>query len=221
MRRERRKKSHWKAVGIVIAFLTVISVSFYIGARYAASPQNQNLSSRISSHSLIKSTKQSEPGKSEKSSTSTPSKASEQPEKEQDTASLAHSYIIGKGFSVVPELYDGENVNQAMAENKAPQNSVHDGALYGYFKDANSARLTGLGAHVGSYSANYTVDNHNIVLTLSNSAVPPKVIPYTLNADGTVLLKNLNTNFDGHTLTSKVNFDDQARAYVDQKQTQN
>ncbi|QVI33972.1 hypothetical protein KG086_09200 [Lacticaseibacillus chiayiensis] len=219
MRRERRKKSNWKTVGIVIAFLIVISASFYIGSRYAAS--NQNHSSRSSSNPAIKSSQQSKQINSESFTTSSSSKASQQQEQGQDPASLAHSYIIGKGFSIVPELYDGENVNQAMTENKAPQNSVHDGVLYGYFKDANTVRLTGLGAYVGSYSANYTVDNHNIVLTLSNSAVPTKVIPYTLNADGTVLLKSFSTDFDGHTLTNKVNFDDQAKAYVDQKQTQN
>ncbi|MDG3060944.1 hypothetical protein KTT66_13065 [Lacticaseibacillus casei] len=221
MRRERRKKSHWKTVGIVIVLLTIIGASFYVGSRYATSIQNQSQISRASSQSSTKSSQQSKQSKPESFTTSSPSKASQQQVQDQDPVSLAHSYIIGKGFSIVPELYDGEDVNQAMTENKAPQNSVHDGVLYGYFKDANTARLTGLGAYVGSYSANYTVDNHNIVLKLSNSAVPTKVIPYTLNVDGTVLLKAFSTDFEGHTLTSKVNFDEQARAYVDQKQAQN
>lgn len=221
MRRERRKKSHWKTVGIVMALLTIIGASFYVGSRYAASTQKQSQSSRTSSHSSIKSSQQSKQSKSESLTTSTPSKASEQQEKEQDPASLVHSYIIGKGFSITPKLYDGENIDQAMNENKAPQNSVHDGALYGYFKDANTARLTGLGTYVGSWSVNYTVDNQSITLTTSNNSVPSKVIQYTRNADGTVVLKDFSTDFDGHTLTSSVNFDEQARVYVDQKQTQN
>lgn len=220
MRQVRRKNKRYRvSFMIAAAFLIVISVSFYFSTRHTAFRQSQH--SETSSQTSIRSTQQSKQPNSEESLTSNPPKASEQQEHEQNPASLAHSYIIGKGFSIVPEFYDGENIDQAMTENKAPQNSVHDGVLYGYFKDADTARLTGLGAYVGSYSANYTVDNHNIFLTLNNSAVPTKVIPYTLNADGTVLLKALNTNFDGHTLTSKVNFDDQAKAYVDQKQTQN
>lgn len=48
---------------------------------------------------------------------------------ESNTIKTAQKQLMGKRFFMVPALYDGEDANQAMEENKAPQNLMHDGGV--------------------------------------------------------------------------------------------
>lgn len=105
----------------------------------------------------------------------------------------AQNQIIGKTYSVVPSLYDGEDVNQAMAENKAPQNLFHDGAQIITFTNDTTAHIQLNGAYRPDYDAGYTLSE----TTLS---IGQHAIPYTY-ANDTMTFNPWTTTLDGHTVT--------------------
>ncbi|MCX2455317.1 hypothetical protein [Lacticaseibacillus nasuensis] len=51
------------------------------------------------------------------------------------------SYLAGTGFSLTPIKYNGEDIDQAMNENKAPQNSVSDNFSTGNFTADGTAQV--------------------------------------------------------------------------------
>lgn len=61
--------------------------------------------------------------------------------------------LIGTKFLISPIKYNGQDTNSAMDQNKAPQNTFHDGALEGQFISSKSVTLK----HLGSYNPTSTV----------------------------------------------------------------
>lgn len=121
--------------------------------------------------------------------------------------------IAGKSFDIAPVLYDGEDVDKAMNENKAPQNLVHDGVAKGYFYDSSTVHLTGLGTYSGEYSNPYTINNK----TINIGSQDYKNIPYSLNGNS-ISFQNWQTKTsDGHTITWQMKWDNNAQSYVDSK----
>lgn len=110
-----------------------------------------------------------------------------------DLIAAAQNQIIGKTYSVVPSLYDGEDVNQAMAENKVPQNLFHDGAQIITFTNDTTAHIQLNGAYRPDYDAGYTLSE----TTLS---IGQHAIPYTY-ANDTMTFNPWTTTLDGHTVT--------------------
>ncbi|NVY96094.1 hypothetical protein HU830_02705 [Lactobacillus sp. DCY120] len=77
-------------------------------------------------------TPQEKPAQEDSATTSAPKESRDRPST-QSTAVIES--LVGMGFRITPTLYDNLSVNQAMDENKAPQNLVHDGVTVGYFQD--------------------------------------------------------------------------------------
>ncbi|WP_252898849.1 hypothetical protein [Secundilactobacillus odoratitofui] len=53
--------------------------------------------------------------------------------------------LTSQDYMIMPVLYNGEDVNQAMSKQKAPQNTAHDYAISVHFENNGTAELTHLG----------------------------------------------------------------------------
>lgn len=53
--------------------------------------------------------------------------------------------LTSQDYMIMPVLYNGEDVNQAMSKQKAPQNTAHDYAISVHFENNGIAELTHLG----------------------------------------------------------------------------
>ncbi|VDK14340.1 hypothetical protein OAL24_01151 [Oenococcus sicerae] len=122
--------------------------------------------------------------------------------------------ITGKGFDITPILYDGEDVDKAMNENKALQNTVHDNFIVGYFQNATTARVASMGV---AYSEPYSLSDHYISIGSQDF----KNIPYSLNGNTVTFSTWQTQTSDGHTITWKMAWDSDARDIVGAKTTQN
>lgn len=109
---------------------------------------------------------------------------------------VATEQLIGKKYSIIPKLYDGIDSTQAMEENKAPQNLVHDGASMITFKNNTTVYVELAGTYRPNHDEPYTITNDTITIN-NNSA---RVIPYSLS-NGTITLNSWTSNMDGHTVT--------------------
>lgn len=109
------------------------------------------------------------------------------------TINEVKSQLIGKTFSVQPILYDGIDAEQAMNENKAPQNLIHDGVQTITFTDDASIHIELLGTYRPDYDDTYSVSAETI--NLKNYS-----IPYIFN-NGNLSFKTWTTDIDGHTIT--------------------
>lgn len=126
--------------------------------------------------------------------------------------------LLHRGFSLSPHLYNGEEVDRAMDEQKAPQNTVHDGVLLGYFNSASTTRLTGLGSYVGAWDGTYQVTATRLIFFSRGKVVHS--FPYTLR-DGVLTIKDDRmTDAHGNVLTTQFAFDDDAQALTDGKVAQ-
>lgn len=115
--------------------------------------------------------------------------------------------LIGQGFVIMPKLYDGENVDQAMAEDKAPQNTVHDGYSYLVFSNDTTLQRTKNG-YIKVENLPYTVTEQTI--NISNYYK----IPYSLT-NGTLSFKPVNNQVQGHTYTFEFKPDSSAQQMLD------
>ncbi|WP_208422249.1 hypothetical protein [Latilactobacillus fragifolii] len=119
---------------------------------------------------------------------------------------------IGTGFQLMPILYNGEDVEQAMNKNVAPQNLVHDNFMIGYLKDNKIARVSSIGA---AYNQNYEITDS--ILTIGDHQ-----FKYQINDDQTVSFENEEKSYpDGSTVTWQLTKEQNARQTVDSKPTQN
>lgn len=109
---------------------------------------------------------------------------------------IAAAYLQGKAFSFMPVLYNGIPVDKAMNNPKTPQNLVHDGYQYGYFKNGNTVRMTGLGNYVGVSSRSYSLDNHYLTIWGNK-------IPYSVNG-GRVNFGTWKISWGSATVTMKM-----------------
>lgn len=112
---------------------------------------------------------------------------------ESNTINTAQKQLIGKRFFMVPSLYDGEDAAQAMAENKAPQNLIHDGATTFSFTNDSTVHVELLGTYRPDYDTSYTLTDNMIIIQQRN-------IPYSVK-NGIVSFDDWTTELDGHTIT--------------------
>lgn len=131
---------------------------------------------------------------------------------------VVQQLLLHRGFSLSPHLYNGEDVDKAMDEQKAPQNTVHDGVLLGYCKTATTTRLTGLGSYVGAWAGTYQVTEDRISFSSGGKVVHS--FPYTLT-DGVLTIKDAQTTDpQGNVITTQFAFDEDAQALTDGKASQ-
>lgn len=112
---------------------------------------------------------------------------------EPDNIAIAQQQLVGKSFSLMPSLYDGQAVDQAMAEQKAPQSLVHDGGSIVSFTDDSTAHIELAGAYRPDFDDSYTLTNDT--LTVNN-----QTIPYSIN-NGVITFDSWTTESNGHTIT--------------------
>lgn len=110
-----------------------------------------------------------------------------------NTISTAQQQLIGKRFFMVPSLYDGEDANQAMEENKAPQNLIHDGAVNFSFTNASTVHVELAGTYRPDYDTSYTLTNNLLIIQHRN-------IPYSIK-NGLISFDSWETDMNGHTIT--------------------
>ncbi|MFC6293943.1 hypothetical protein ACFQH1_01660 [Lactiplantibacillus daoliensis] len=115
--------------------------------------------------------------------------------------------LIGKSFTITPTQFDGEDVDQAMDEQKAPQNTVHDGIGFINFDNDTTASSVMLGS-VNVATNFYTISDHLI-------KVANYEIPYTLTNDS-LNFNNWQTESGGHTITWTCKLDPGAKSKIDQ-----
>lgn len=161
---------------------------------------SKNSSSKVSGSKGLSATTQSvqkaSANSTRKSVSSSSSAASSSQKKTDDNASVVKQYLAGKGFQIAPVLYNGENVDQAMEEQKAPQNTVHDYVVFLYFNDASTATTK----HIGQITPNST----GYSISDSVITVGEYQIPYSIN-DGTVTFSQWNADDgNGGTLTYRI-----------------
>ncbi len=115
----------------------------------------------------------------------------------QSSQATVQTDLTGIGFQIMPVRFNGEDVTQAMEENKAPQNTVHDGAQLGYFKNATQARLSGLARYFYARTDTYAVRQD--ILYLGSWRIPLSI------ANGIIQATQWDTkDLDGNTITWKI-----------------
>lgn len=118
-----------------------------------------------------------------------------------NTAVSAAQELVGHSYNIEPMLYDGENSDQAMDDNKAPQNLIHDYTILVRFDSASSATTKHLGTYNPSNSSSYSIKDNTISIADFN-------IPFTSDGNSISFGTWTSTDSDGHTITWKVNPDD-------------
>lgn len=117
--------------------------------------------------------------------------------------------LTGYAFEITPILFNGQDVAAAMDSGKAPQNLIHDGVMLGYFKDAHTARVSGLPGYFFVHSEVYSADGQYI--NFSNWQ-----IPYSIK-NGNLQTKTwIDTDNDGNQITWQLKNYPQARTEVEQ-----
>ncbi|WP_125710647.1 hypothetical protein [Lacticaseibacillus porcinae] len=188
-----KHKRIWVVIGILLPIILVIGglVYAYSGTDDAGDHQ-QTSASQVSSKTSSKKTRST----STSSSATSSSSSSTQPD------------LTGLGFQIMPVLFNGEGVDQAMAENKAPQNTVHDGVMLGYFINQTQARVSGLARYMYAHTIGYSVNGQ--VLAMNGWQIPLTVTDGQLQ---TVQWQAQDSQ--GNTLTWKLDALDDAQTEVD------
>lgn len=112
---------------------------------------------------------------------------------ESNTINIAQKQLMGKRFFMVPALYDGEDANQAMEENKAPQNLMHDGGVVFSFTNDTTVHVELAGTYRPDYDTTYNLTDNKIIIEDRN-------IPYAIT-NGLISFDSWETELNGHTIT--------------------
>lgn len=188
----RKHKYWWIITGLVLVTLLVGGYFLF----YEPSTHNADSSKSTSTMSR----KSSDPS-SKKNSTSSAKSSS---------TAVTSSDLVGLSFSLMPVLYNGEDVNTAMDANRAPQNTFHDNARIGYFKSASNAFVGGVSAIFYAHDMNYSVssgylkiDNKRFKLELSN---------------GNLVTQRYDQSYsDGNVITWELKSDPEAKSLLDER----
>ena len=112
---------------------------------------------------------------------------------ESNTIKTAQKQLMGKRFFMVPALYDDEDANQAMEENKAPQNLMHDGGVVFSFTNDTTVHVELAGTYRPDYDTTYKLTDNKIIIEDRN-------IPYAIT-NGLISFDSWETELNGHTIT--------------------
>jgi hypothetical protein len=184
-----KHKRIWVVIGILLPIILVVGglVYAYSGTDDAGD-HKQSSSSKVSSKASH--------------STSTTSSATS------SSTSSTQLDLAGLGFQISPVLFNGEPVDQAMADNKAPQNTVHDGVMLGYFINQTQARVSGLARYMYAHTIGYSVNGKML-------AMNGWQIPLTVTDGQLQTVQWQAQDSQGNTLTWKLDALDDAHNEVD------
>ncbi|WP_241699117.1 hypothetical protein [Vagococcus sp. CY53-2] len=113
--------------------------------------------------------------------------------KSNDDLNITKKQLIGKTYIIKPILYDGIDVEQAMNNNKAPQNLIHDGVQIITFKDNSTVHIELAGTYRPDYDESYSLSPNTI-------NIKDYYIPYKYNY-GNISFDTWTTDTKGHTIT--------------------
>ncbi|WP_427813459.1 hypothetical protein ACQKTA_08755 [Enterococcus sp. 22-H-5-01] len=177
-----------------IFFVGVLLTSLLIlGACQKNETQTAASTSRSSSVKKESNTSATTSSTEVNTSSSQSSAVKESEENATDVKSDAQKQLIGKSFLIRPTLYDGEDAAQAMDENKAPQNLIHDGSLTVRFMNETTVHIKLLGTYRPDFDTQYTLTDKQLI-------VSQHTIPYSID-NGVIAFGTWTTDMDGHTVT--------------------
>lgn len=180
-------------------------------------PQKPTATSKSRPNTQHYTNKKSQKSTVTKASNSTASTISSQPhpskvksrKKSLSNRTIAQQLLQNKGYKIEPVLYDDEPIDQAMANDKAPQNAVHDNMSFVYFKNPSLIQRTLLGAYNPSFQEHYSLSNTELIIT-------PNHIPYHIE-NHRMIFTTWNIKSDGHTTTFKFKEYPDAKQMIDSK----
>lgn len=169
----RGKQSGRRRIVIILEVMVpIVLIAGGLAYAYSGSEhkptQSQSLSSQKAKTTAKQTSKTNKSSVNSRPSTSSSSQETTAPD------------LTGIGFQIMPVLFNGEDVNTAMNENKAPQNTVHDGAQLGYFSSRTQARVSGIAGYMYAHTVSYGIDGDtlafngwNIPLNVVNGEIQP------------------------------------------------
>ncbi|WP_127850207.1 hypothetical protein [Lacticaseibacillus hulanensis] len=182
-----KHKRAW-IVAMVAALIVVVVVVSVVTLRHKDPGQATSATEKVRSSKKV-----SKSHSSKKSAKVQPSKASHSSAKEASSSSSKSQSLVGLEFSASPVLYNGEDVDKAMDENRAPQNTVHDSFFEGYFKSSNIVRTGTSSMYVYPTDEHYYAANGYIHLrdwripyTIVNGRLETKQWTSTDNTGATI-----------------------------------
>lgn len=176
--------------------------------QYSSSDKDSQKSNTLSSNTAQQS---SHPYSSESSLSSSTAKISSSETSSTTNNTTTVKRFLQNGFEITPILYNGEDVNKAMNEGKAPQNTVHDGFVLGYLKDDSIARLSSMGA---AYNQPYKISEST--LTIGDFQ-----FNYSKNGNSVTFDTYKKSYSDGSTITWQLSSDPGVKDSVDSASVQN
>lgn len=192
--------------------LIIVLVFFVAWHGYKAATSKNNLipaSSKLSSSSS--SISNSDDSSEEKSSTESNTDTTDESSSESSSSKVSSSssdngvskvarQLVGKSFTIVPIKYDGVDIDKAMDDNKAPQNTVHDSHIDGTFLSSSEMRYR-IGIDPSKYfKGKVSVLENSIQLDTVNKNFD---VSYVME-NNQVVPSTWNETVDGHTVTMQM-----------------
>lgn len=191
------KRSHHKRLWLIIGILLpIILIAGGLAYAYSGTDDGGEQAATSSSKVSTKASSKTSRSTSKSSSTTSSSATSSAPD------------LVGLGFQIMPVLFNGEAVDQAMSENKAPQNLFHDGVMLGYFTNQTQARVSGMARYLYAHTIGYSVNGK--VLAMNGWQIPITVTDQQLQP-----VKWEASDQDGNTITWKLEPLDDAKTEVE------
>lgn len=166
-------------------------------AKHTDSSQQSTSSKVVSSKKASQQTASSQSSSSSTSSTSSTaaSTSSSSSMAVADNSSTVKQFVAGQDFKIEPVLYNGESVNKAMDQQKAPQNTVHDYTVLVNFDQASKVTTQYIG-EMRPEHRRYTVSNNTLTLGKYH-------IPFSTNGKTVTFLPWKASDGQGGTITYK------------------
>lgn len=181
-----------KKLIIPVALLSVFLLAGCGNQSAKSSESSQKTSSSKVASSKQSSQKATQSSQSSSSSvSSSSSSASSQATSSEST--IVTQFVTGRSFTIQPQLYNGEPVDKAMDEQKAPQNIVHDYTVSVNFDRSSQALLKYI-LEVHPRHVSYTANKG--ILKIGKYS-----IPYTLNGHSVTFLPWKESDGQGGTIT--------------------
>lgn len=184
-------KRLWWIIGIL---LPIILIAGGLAYAYSGTDDGGEQKATSTSKASMKSSSQASRTTSKSSSTT--------------SSSTAAPDLVGLGFQIMPILFNGEAVDQAMNENKAPQNLFHDGVMLGYFTNQTQARVSGMARYLYAHTIGYSVNGK--VLAMNGWQIPLSVSDQQIQP-----VQWQAPDQDGNTITWKLEPLDNAKTEVE------
>lgn len=180
--------------------VSLLSVLLLVGCgnrgSKSSADNSKSSSSKVVSSKNVSKIKQNSTNSSSEIVSSSSAVSSSAQESSENNTDLVKKDLVGQGFKISPVLYNGEDIDQAMDEQKAPTNTVTDYTVLIYFNDAGSVTSKHLG-QVRPDNENYSISND--ILTLGDYQVP-----YSFN-NGTITFSQWTASDNqGGTITYQI-----------------